>query len=156
MADRWKQIDALLDAALDLPAAEQEAFLTTACAGDTDLRQEVLSLLTKQDKVAGFLERPAMGTVAQAMATTLADPRAEAAPNVLARDFSASKPNERWVTDITYVQTADGWCYLAAILDLFSRRVVGWATSANNDRALALDALRAALIARRPPPGGPG
>lgn len=73
MADRWKQIDALLDAALELPAEEHEAFLTKACAGDTDLRQEVLSLLTKQDKVAGFLERPAMGTVAQAMATTLAD-----------------------------------------------------------------------------------
>lgn len=76
MADRWKQIDALLDAALELPAEEHEAFLNKACAGDTDLRQEVLSLLTKQDKVDGFLERPAMGMVAQAMATTLADQQA--------------------------------------------------------------------------------
>ena len=73
MADRWKQIDALLDAALELPAAEHEAFLEKACAGDTDLQKEVLSLLTKQEKIDGFLERPAMGMVAQAMATTLAD-----------------------------------------------------------------------------------
>lgn len=75
------------------------------------------------------------------------------APNRLERNFTASAPNEAWVTDVTAVWTHAGWCFLAAILDLFSRRVVGWATSANNDRALALDALRAALIERRPPPG---
>lgn len=75
------------------------------------------------------------------------------APNLLARDFTASGPNEAWVTDVTAVWTRAGWLFVAALLDLFSRRVVGWATSANNDRALALDALRAALVARRPPPG---
>ncbi len=75
------------------------------------------------------------------------------APNLLARDFTASGPNEAWVTDVTAVWTWTGWLFVAAILDLFSRRVVGWATSASNDRALALDALRAALVARRPPPG---
>lgn len=75
------------------------------------------------------------------------------APNLLARDFTASGPNEVWVTDVTAVWTLTGWLFVAAILDLFSRRVVGWATSANNDRALALDALRSALVARRPPPG---
>jgi transposase InsO family protein len=75
------------------------------------------------------------------------------APNLLARDFTASGPNEAWVTDVTAIWTVAGWLFLAAIVDLFSRRVVGWATSANNDRALALDALRAALVARRPPPG---
>jgi transposase InsO family protein len=75
------------------------------------------------------------------------------APNLLARNFTASGPNEAWVTDVTAVWTLTGWLFVAAILDLFSRRVVGWATSANNDRALALDALRAALVARRPPPG---
>lgn len=75
------------------------------------------------------------------------------APNLLARDFTATGPNEAWVTDVTAIWTGAGWLFLAAILDLFSRRVVGWATSANNDRFLALDALRAALVARRPPPG---
>ena len=75
------------------------------------------------------------------------------APNLLARDFTASAPNEAWVTDVTAVWTRAGWLFLAAMLDLFSRRVVGWATSSTNDRALALDALHAALVARRPRPG---
>jgi putative transposase len=72
------------------------------------------------------------------------------APNVLARDFSASAPNQVWVTDITFLWTKQGWLYLAAILDLFSRRVVGWATSEHVDRHLALEALEAALGQRSP------
>lgn len=75
------------------------------------------------------------------------------APNVLERDFTAAAPNEVWVTDITSIWTHEGWLYLAAILDLFSRRVVGWATSANVDRHLALDALETALRERRPRSG---
>ena len=72
------------------------------------------------------------------------------APNVLARDFSASGPNQAWVTDITFLWTKQGWLYLAAILDLFSRRVVGWATSEHVDRHLALAALDEALRQRSP------
>ncbi|APR78533.1 Mobile element protein [Minicystis rosea] len=75
------------------------------------------------------------------------------APNVLDRQFRTPAPNQAWVTDVTYIPTAEGWLYLAAILDLFSRRVVGWATSATNDRALALEALERALRTRRPPVG---
>lgn len=75
------------------------------------------------------------------------------APNVLNREFDVVLPNTAWVTDVTYVPTQQGWLYLAAILDLFSRRVVGWATSKNNDRQLALDALERANMARRPQPG---
>jgi len=75
------------------------------------------------------------------------------APNLLARAFRTPAPNRAWVTDVTAIWTLEGWLYLAAMLDLFSRRVVGWATSANNDTALALDALRGALLRRRPPPG---
>lgn len=75
------------------------------------------------------------------------------APNLLARDFTASAPNRVWVTDITYIWTREGWLYLAAILDLFSRRVVGWALDASIDRHLALDALAMAVNARRPAPG---
>jgi len=75
------------------------------------------------------------------------------APNVVARNFSAREPNRVWVTDVTAIWTLEGWLFLAAILDLYSRRVVGWATSATNDTALALSALRAALKARRPAPG---
>ena len=75
------------------------------------------------------------------------------APNVLKRDFTATAPNEAWVTDITFLWTAQGWLYLAVILDLFSRRVVGWATSQNVDRHLALAALDKALTLRRPHAG---
>jgi putative transposase len=75
------------------------------------------------------------------------------APNVLERDFTANAPDQAWVTDITFVSTAQGWLYLAVILDLFSRRVVGWATSQNVDRYLALTALDAALVRRRPAAG---
>jgi transposase InsO family protein len=66
------------------------------------------------------------------------------APNIVQRHFDAPVPNAVWVTDVTYVWTHEGWLYLAAILDLCSRRVVGWATSANNDTELALDALKRA------------
>lgn len=75
------------------------------------------------------------------------------APNVLKRKFSASAPNRIWVTDITYIWTRDGWLYLAAVLDLFSRRVVGWAMSDAIDRHLVLSALDMALQNRCPPAG---
>jgi transposase InsO family protein len=72
---------------------------------------------------------------------------------VLDRNFGASRPNQRWVTDITYVWTAEGWCYLAAILDLFSRSVVGWALDATLSTSLPLEALNRAVRRRRPAAG---
>jgi transposase InsO family protein len=75
------------------------------------------------------------------------------APNVLERNFDVALPDTAWVTDVTYVWTFEGWLYLAVILDLFSRRVVGWSASANNDRALALSALERATLARAPAAG---
>ncbi len=75
------------------------------------------------------------------------------APNIVERDFVAAEKNETWVTDVTCIWTRTGWLFLAVMLDLFSRRVVGWATSATNDRHLALQALRAAITGRRPRAG---
>ena len=75
------------------------------------------------------------------------------APNILDRRFDPAAPNLVWVTDVTYVWTDEGWLYLAVLLDLFSRRVVGWAASATNDTQLALSALEAALRLRQPPAG---
>jgi putative transposase len=72
------------------------------------------------------------------------------AENVLDRKFEVDAPDIAWVTDITYVWTAEGWLYLAAILDLFSRRVVGVAMSERIDRALVLEALRVAIGRRAP------
>jgi transposase InsO family protein len=86
-------------------------------------------------------------------ATTKANPAHPTAPNVLARDFTASRPDERWVTDITYIWTDEGWCYLAVILDLYSRRIVGWQLSNNLSTRLVLDALNEALMLRRPDKG---
>jgi transposase InsO family protein len=63
------------------------------------------------------------------------------APNILGRRFTVTEPNRVWVTDVTAIATGEGWLYLAPVLDLFSRRVVGWASSESNDTALALDAL---------------
>lgn len=75
------------------------------------------------------------------------------APNVLARDFTATAPNRVWVTDITYVATGEGWLYLAVLLDLFSRRVVGWALAPSLATPLPLAALDQALRRRDPPRG---
>ena len=75
------------------------------------------------------------------------------APNVLARAFDVAEPDRVWVTDVTAIWTLQGWLFLAVMLDLYSRRVVGWAMSANNDTTLALDALRHALRTRQSPRG---
>src|SRR5215467_539924 len=75
------------------------------------------------------------------------------ASNVLARQFEWPEPNQAWVTDITYIPTGEGWLYLAVILDLCSRFVVGWALSARITDALTRDALGMALTRRRPLPG---
>ena len=75
------------------------------------------------------------------------------APNLVAQDFTADGPDRKWGADISYIWTAEGWLYLAVVLDLFSRRVVGWATSDRLKRDLAVEALRRALVPRNPAPG---
>jgi len=75
------------------------------------------------------------------------------APNLLEQDFTATRPDEKWGADISYVWTREGWLYLAVVIDLFSRRVVGWATAERLHRDLTLSALRRALAIRRPAAG---
>lgn len=87
------------------------------------------------------------------MTTTKSDPSHAVDPNLLDRDFTATKPDERWVTDITYIWTDQGWCYLAAIIDLFTRGVVGWALSTSLATKLPLQALASALAKRKPDTG---
>lgn len=82
--------------------------------------------------------------------TTRSNPALRKADNLLDRDFTASRPDERWVSDITYVWTDEGWCYLAVIIDLFSRAVVGWSTDAQLLAGLPLRALENALRRRQP------
>ncbi len=75
------------------------------------------------------------------------------APNLLERHFTTEAPNHVWVGDMTYIPTRSGWLYLAVLIDLFSRRVVGWAMSDRIDTELALRALQMAVDERDPPPG---
>ena len=82
--------------------------------------------------------------------TTQSDPTKQPAPNTLAQDFTADAPNRKWVTDITYVPTLSGWAYVAVVLDLFSRKVVGWAVRDTLATELVQEALRLAIEARRP------
>lgn len=111
------------------------------------------------------LERACRNTVASAMremglasrvtqafkpTTTQADPTKQPAPNQLDRDFTAPAPNRKWVSDITYLATAEGWVYLAVVLDLFSRKVVGWSLGRSLETTLVAEALRRAIEARRP------
>lgn len=122
---------------------------------------KVARMLNERDD----LERACRNTVAQAMrtlglkscirkrftpTTTRVDPTQQPAPNTLNQDFTAEAPNRKWVTDITYLATATGWVYLAVVLDLFSRKVVGWALGPTLETELVGTALRRAIEARRP------
>ena len=85
--------------------------------------------------------------------TTDSDHGGPVAANVLGQDFCAEAPDQKWGVDISYVWTAQGWLYLAIVLDLFSRRIVGWSLSDRMKRGLAMDALQRAIDLRKPPPG---
>ena len=111
------------------------------------------------------LETACRNTVAQAMKdlgiksrvsrkfspiTTVSDPSKKPAPNILAQDFKADAPNQKWVADITYLPTLAGWVYLAVVIDLFSRKVVGWEMSDRITTPLVTGALKNAIKARKP------
>ncbi len=85
--------------------------------------------------------------------TTDSDHGGPVATNVLDQDFTATAPDQKWGVDISYVWTAEGWLYLAIVLDLFSRRIVGWQLSDRMKRGLAIEALQRAINLRRPPAG---
>ena len=85
--------------------------------------------------------------------TTKRDPKLPVAENKLNRQFQVSRPNSVWATDITYLWTNEGWLYLAAVLDLFSRKIVGWAIASYLDKRLIQDALAMAIGRRQPKQG---
>ena len=72
------------------------------------------------------------------------------APNRLQRDFEASAPNKKWMTDMTFIATSEGWLYLAGVIDAYSRRLIGWAMGKQHNAELVKEALHMALIGRRP------
>ncbi len=86
-------------------------------------------------------------------ATTNSKHSLPVAPNLLQQDFTAQAPYEKWVGDITYIPTGEGWLYLATVIDLFSRRIVGWALSDRMTKQLVINAMNMAIINERPPEG---
>ncbi|HAT1994240.1 TPA: IS3 family transposase [Legionella pneumophila] len=86
-------------------------------------------------------------------ATTNSNHQLPVAPNLLQQNFTACKPNEKWVSDITYCWTEEGWLYLAVVMDLYSRKIVGWALSERMTKQLVIDALQMAIWGRKPPKG---
>lgn len=86
-------------------------------------------------------------------ATTNSNHQLPVAPNLLQQNFCALTPNEKWVSDITYCHTEEGWLYLAVVMDLYSRKIVGWALSERMTKQLVIDALQMAIWRRRPPRG---
>jgi len=82
--------------------------------------------------------------------TTISDPTLPYSSNLLKQDFSADEPNKRWVSDITFIATDQGWLYLAVVMDLFSRAIVGWAMDKHIDAELVSKALSMALLNRCP------
>jgi putative transposase len=86
-------------------------------------------------------------------ATTIRVPGVRVADDLLDRDFAAAAPNRCWVADITYLRTWEGWLYLVAVQDLYSRRIVGWSMADHMRTELVTDALQMALAHRRPDPG---
>lgn len=85
--------------------------------------------------------------------TTVAGQRPIDAPDLIGQDFTAAQPNTRWCGDITYVRTVDGWVYTATVIDLHSRKVVGYAVADHLRTTLVIEALTAALVTRKPPKG---
>jgi len=74
----------------------------------------------------------------------------EIAPNIISQDFRAEAPNQKWVTDITQIRTYEGWLYLAAVCDLYSRKIIGWSMQSKAKSKLVLDALSMAVLRRQP------
>lgn len=92
-------------------------------------------------------------TVKKYKATTNSKHQHPVCENVLDRQFKASKPNQLWVTDITYIQTNEGWLYLATVMDLYSRKIVGWAMDKTMTKELVLSALKMAYKHQKPGKG---
>jgi len=85
--------------------------------------------------------------------TTNSHHRFPIASNLLERDFTADAPNKKWVADITFIETQEGWLYLSGVLDIYSRKIVGWAMDACHNAELVKSALRMALLSRQPAAG---
>lgn len=111
------------------------------------VNEKTVAKLMKQAEIR-VIRRPAF-----VPRTTVGDPSHQTFANVLGRDFAAAAPNRKWVVDITYIRTDEGWLFLATVMDLFSRKIVGWAVADNLLTTLVADALADAITRRKPGKG---
>lgn len=142
----------------ELDKQVQQAFLAEKCrAGAPRLtrRLKARGHGAGRNQIARSLRRQGLRArgARKYKATTNSNHRLPVAPNLLQQDFRAERPNQKWVSDITYVATDEGWLYVAAVLDLYSRLIVGWAMSDRMSATLTCDALRMALFRRHRPRG---
>jgi len=116
-------------------------FLDLREAGETCSKHRVARLMRVNNIRARYGYRTRYSNTTKPSALT---------PNVLERNFNVSSPNKSWVTDITYIRTWQGWLYLAVVMDLFSRKIIGWSTKPTIGRELVLDAVMMAVRQRHP------
>jgi transposase InsO family protein len=135
----------------------RQAFLESRCTyGSVRIRHYWLGQGERysRHRIARLMQRAQLTPVRAAKwhpTTTRQHRGARTAPNVLNQNFQATQPNQKWVGDITYIDTAEGWLYLAALLDLYSRRIVGWAFGTTLDASLVERAWQMAVDNRTPP-----
>ena len=115
------------------------------------MRQNGISVVRTRKHKATTIARQAIAKQSAERGTAIIS--STFAPNLLDRNFTAEKPNQKWAGDITYIWTREGWLYLAVILELHSRRVIGWAVSNRMKRDLAIRALNMAIAFRSPSKG---
>jgi putative transposase len=99
------------------------------------------------------LEIPGVSRRRGRVRTTIPDKQAAPAPDLIKRDFTAERPDQTSVADITYVPTHEGWLFLAAVMDLYSRKIVGWSMRDDLEAPLVVDAISMAISCRKPKPG---
>lgn len=138
VAQVHQETDAIYGATKIAKELQQRDDLESACRNTVAKAMNELGICSKAARKAF---RPA---------TTTVDPSQRPAANILNREFTATAPNQKWVTDITYLATSAGWVYLAVVIDLFSRKVVGWSISPSLATDLVQSALKDAVEKRRP------
>ncbi len=112
-------------------------------ANDVHVGRQKIAQLMRTARLRGCPKR-------RCRSTTKRDPSHPVADNLLKQNFTTDAPNRRWAGDITYIPTRQGWLYLAVVIDLYSRRFVGWSMDRSSGHHLVIDALKMAVEARRP------
>ncbi len=116
-------------------------------AGGVRVGKKRVARLMRELEIEGVSRRRGL------VRTTTPDPKAPPAPDLVQRDFCATRPDQTWVADITYVPTHEGWLFLATVMDLYSRKIVGWSMRDDLEAPLVVDAISMAISRRKPKPG---